>query len=136
MSLYFFDSDAAGVVHNVAYLRLIEVARTELAAQVGWTVATMHETGLCPVVARTEIDYLRPVRLTDAIEIWASMARMEAVRFMIDFEVRPRGGQGKLFARCRQTMVVVKLPEGAPQRVPKPWLEAFPEIVAKRERET
>lgn len=31
----FFDTDIGGVVHNIAYLRMIETARTRLAAQLG-----------------------------------------------------------------------------------------------------
>ena len=31
----FFDTDCAAVVHNIAYLRFIEIARTLLAEQLG-----------------------------------------------------------------------------------------------------
>ena len=35
ISVMFFDTDAAGVVHNIAYLRFIETARTLLALEYG-----------------------------------------------------------------------------------------------------
>ena len=60
MEVYYFDTDAGGVVHNIAYLRMIEVARSQLAAALGWTREEMSRTGFVAVVARTEIDYLRP----------------------------------------------------------------------------
>ena len=35
VQVMFFDTDCAAVVHNIAYLRFIEVARTLLAEQLG-----------------------------------------------------------------------------------------------------
>ncbi|HCN27978.1 MAG TPA: acyl-CoA thioesterase, partial [Verrucomicrobiales bacterium] len=51
----FFDTDIGGVVHNIAYLRMIETARTRLAAKLGMSLREMSETQLFPVVVRTEI---------------------------------------------------------------------------------
>ena len=45
----FFDTDCAAVVHNLAYLRIIETARTMLAEQLGFDMPT-HE---CPVITTT-----------------------------------------------------------------------------------
>ncbi len=120
IKVYYYDTDAAGVVHNVAYLRMIEQARTELAAHLGWSLKDMADTGLVPVVARTEIDYIKPARLADELEIHARLAEIERVRFYLEFEIlRPKDRQ--LIARCRQTMVTVQLPEGRPQPAPKDW---------------
>ena len=52
----FFDTDCGGVVHNIAYLRFIETARTRLAATMGLNLREMAESQLFPVVVRTEID--------------------------------------------------------------------------------
>jgi YbgC/YbaW family acyl-CoA thioester hydrolase len=59
----FFDTDCAGVVHNIAYLRMIETCRTKLAGLMGMDLATMAKTKLFPVVVRTEIDYKSSARL-------------------------------------------------------------------------
>ena len=37
----FFDTDCGGVVHNIAYLRFIEIARTLLAEQLGLALSEM-----------------------------------------------------------------------------------------------
>lgn len=63
----FFDTDCAAVVHNIAYLRIIEVARTLLAEQLGMGLVAMAQSQLYPVVVRTEIDYRRPARLGDQL---------------------------------------------------------------------
>jgi acyl-CoA thioester hydrolase len=130
VDVYYFDTDAAGVVHNVAYLRMVEMARTELAASLGWTVGEMNRTGLVPVVARTEIDYLRPARLGDRILITSELKRMETARFLIGFELASGADTAIVFARCVQTMVTVQLPAGRPQRVPAAWRAAWPQLCA------
>src|SRR5271169_3824016 len=87
LEVYYFDTDAGGVVHNIAYLRMVEIARSQLAASLGWTLEEMGRTGLVPVVARTEIDYLKPARLGDKLLVSAELLRMEKVRFLIQFEI-------------------------------------------------
>ena len=69
VQVMFFDTDCAAVVHNIAYLRMIEVARTLLAEQLGMGLAEMAETQQYPVVVRTEIDYKVPARLGDKLLI-------------------------------------------------------------------
>jgi acyl-CoA thioester hydrolase len=130
LDVYYFDTDAGGVVHNVAYLRMVEVARTKLADSLGWTLEEMARTGLTPVVARTEIDYLKPIRLGNTLAIITELTRMEKVRFYIRFELTSATDPGVVFARCTQTMVTVQLPSGRPQRVPPTWSAAYPQLIA------
>jgi len=130
LEVYYFDTDAGGVVHNIAYLRMVEIARSQLAASLGWTLGEMHRTGLVPVVARTEIDYLKPARLGDALLVSAELVRLEKVRFLIRFEITPAPPAEIAFVRCTQTLVPVQLPGGRPQRLPAAWREAYPHLVA------
>ena len=48
LDVYYFDTDAGGVVHNIAYLRMVEIARTHLANALGWSLEDMGRTGLVP----------------------------------------------------------------------------------------
>ena len=127
--VYFFDTDSGGVVHNVAYLRMIEVARSELASSLGWGLEEMT-TGdrECPVVARTEIDYLKPARLGDDLRIHARLVRMEKIRFYIEFEVL-RPSDGALLCRCRQTMATVSLDSGRPRPLREAWRNRWPALL-------
>ena len=59
----FFDTDCGAVVHNIAYLRMIETCRTRLAAEMGMDLNSMSKTQVFPVVTHTEIDYKRPCLL-------------------------------------------------------------------------
>ncbi len=128
LEVYYFDTDAGGVVHNIAYLRMVEIARTQLAASLGWTLDDMSRTGLVPVVARTEIDYLKPARLGDALAIDAELVGLEKIRMFMRFEIRSARTPELVFARCTQTMVTVQLPGGRPQRIPESWREAYPHL--------
>jgi tol-pal system-associated acyl-CoA thioesterase len=123
--VYFYDTDAGGVVHNIAYLRMIEAARTELAASLGWTSAEMIHGPLgCPVVTRTEIDYLKPARLGDLLMVESSLARVESVRFIITTDVT-REGEEKPLCRARQTLVTVDLATGRPKALREDWRERW-----------
>src|SRR5271163_4157995 len=65
----FFDTDCAAVVHNIAYLRFIETARTLLAEQLGMGLVEMARTQIYPVVVRTEVDYRKPAVLGDKLVV-------------------------------------------------------------------
>src|SRR5277367_2195946 len=128
LEVYYFDTDAGGVVHNIAYLRMVEIARSQLAASLGWTLEEMHRTGLVPVVARTEIDYLKPARLGDQLIATGELLSLEKIRCLMRFEIASATRPDHLFVRCTQTLVTVQLPGGRPQRVPQAWREAYPHL--------
>jgi len=131
LEVYYFDTDAGGGVHNIAYLRMVEIARSQLAASLGWTLEEMNRTGLVAVVARTEIDYLKPARLGDKLLVSAELFRLEKVRSFMRFEITNAQNPELVFVRCVQTMVAVQLPGGRPQRVPEAWTKAYPQLVAR-----
>src|SRR5947209_16279826 len=81
----FFDTDCGGVVHNIAYLRFIEIARTLLAEQLGLALSEMVATQKYPVVIRTEIDYRRAAKLGDRLTIDGWLDQLERERFWCDF---------------------------------------------------
>lgn len=125
----FFDTDVGGVVHNIAYLRFIETARTRLAAKLGMNLRAMSETRLFPVVVRTEIDYRRPGRLGDLLRVEGELERLERARFWCVFRiVRPEDGQ--LLITCRQSLALVQMPEGRPLRLPDDWRAQWPQLAA------
>ena len=112
----YYDSDAAGVMHNVAYLRHVETARTLLARDLGMSFQTIVETGIHPLVLRTEIDYISPALLGDEIIVHGRVGEVGRARFWVEFEL-VRGET--LLARCRQSLALVKMPEGRPVRIAK-----------------
>jgi YbgC/YbaW family acyl-CoA thioester hydrolase len=120
VQVMFFDTDCAAVVHNIAYLRFIEVARTHLAEQLGLGLAEMAETQKYPVVVRTEIDYRRAAKLGDALTIEGWLDRLERVRFWCAFKI-VRPADDTLIAECRQMLAIIQMPEAKLLRVPDEW---------------
>ena len=121
----YFDTDAGGVVHNIVYLRFIEIARTYLAIQMGMSFAEIERTGIHPVVTRTEIDYKRPAKLGDELRVDGRVVEWSGVRFWVEFEV-VRPSDGALLVKCRQALALVQMPEGRPVRLP----DGFPASLA------
>ncbi len=111
MDVMFFDTDMGGVVHNIAYLRMIEVARTRLASKLGFDLRTMADEEIYPVVVRTEIDYRKPARLGDDLIVRGIMSEKQRVRFWCDFEIR-RPEDEVTLVTCRQALALVQMPGG------------------------
>ena len=120
----FFDTDCGAVVHNIAYLRMIETCRTRLAATMGMKLLEMSNAQLYPVVTRTEIDYRRPARLGDWIEISGRLEKISTARFWCAFDLK-RELDGQLLVSARQSLALVAMPAGKPIRLPKAWLDKW-----------
>jgi YbgC/YbaW family acyl-CoA thioester hydrolase len=127
----FYDTDCGGVVHNIAYLRMIEKARTKLATLMGMALRDMALTHLFPVVVRTEIDYKRPAVLGDVITISGKLTALAGPRFWVEFVIT-RSSDGALLINCKQSLALVQMPAGKPQRLPTSWAEQWPELVVRR----
>ncbi|HEV3210560.1 MAG TPA: thioesterase family protein [Chthoniobacterales bacterium] len=124
VQVMFFDTDAGGVVHNIAYLRFIETNRSLLAEKLGWPLSKMLNLGDCPVVVRTEIDYRKPGKLWDKLLVHGELESFERSRFWCRFSI-DRPSDGQLLVTCRQMLVVVRLPELKVQRLPPHWEKEF-----------
>ena len=120
LQVMFFDTDCAAVVHNIAYLRFIEVARTLLAEELGLGLAQMADTQKYPVVVRTEIDYRRAARLGDKLVVEGWLDRLERVRFWCAFKI-VRPADDTLIAECRQMLAIIQMPDAKLLRVPDDW---------------
>jgi YbgC/YbaW family acyl-CoA thioester hydrolase len=116
----FFDTDCGGVVHNIAYLRFIEIARTLLAEKLGLALTEMAGTQKYPVVVRTEIDYRRAARLADELVVEGRLERVARVRFWCAFRI-VRPADGTLIAECRQMLALVQMPAAKLLPLPELW---------------
>lgn len=125
----FFDTDIGGVVHNLAYLRMIETCRTKLATEkLGMDLKTMADTGIFPVVLRTEVDYRAPATLGHKLTIKGRLETVEKVKFWCAFEIYAEGIE-KCLITCRQSLAMVQMSSDGkpskPQRLPKEWRERW-----------
>jgi len=131
VQIMFFDTDCAAVVHNIAYLRFIETARTLLAEQLGMGLVEMARTQIYPVVVRTEIDYKKPAVLGDKLIVHGRLETVDRLRFWCAFEIR-RPSDGALLVTSRQMLAVVQMPSGKPMRLPAEWATRFAHLQPAR----
>jgi YbgC/YbaW family acyl-CoA thioester hydrolase len=135
VQVMFFDTDCAAVVHNIAYLRFIETARTLLAEQLGMGLVEMARTHIYPVVVRTEVDYRKPAVLGDKLVIHGWLESIDRMRFWCAFEIR-RPSDGALIVSSRQMLAVIEMPPGKPVRLPADWSVRFAHLKTKRDGKT
>ena len=130
VQVMFFDTDCAAVVHNIAYLRFIETARTLLAEQLGLGLTEMAKTQLFPVVARTEIDYKKPGVLGDKLFIDGWLDSLDRTRFWCGFNVI-RQSDGAILVKSRQMLALVQMPAGRPVRLPADWKSQYAHLLER-----
>jgi YbgC/YbaW family acyl-CoA thioester hydrolase len=132
LQVMFFDTDCGGVVHNIAYLRFIETARTLLAEKLGLKLVEMAETQQYPVVVRTDIDYRRGARLGDRLRVDGWLDGVKRARFWCAFEIR-RIGDEALIAECRQMLALIQMPGAKLLPLPEGWARyRVPDSAASR----
>ncbi len=114
------DMDAYGHVNNVQYLRLLEESRITVFEQWfgGRGSHSMLEGGV--IVARQEIDYLRPLVYRQAgVRVDLRVSKVGGSSFDIGYEMRdPEGVGDQLYARAETTLAAFDLETERPRRLP------------------
>lgn len=99
--IYYEDTDAGGVVYYANYLRYFERARTEWLRSLGFEQAELMErTGIAFAARSAQVEFLRPARLDDEIEV---ASRIDSVgRAQVVFAQRAeRNGELLVEAKMR-----------------------------------
>lgn len=112
-ALRWSDLDAFGHVNNARFLTLYEEARVDLffvgARRAG---LSSFEEGI--VIARHEVDYLRPVDYGDPVRIETWVAEMRAASLTVAYELYDGDA---LASRARSVCVPYNLATGRPRRL-------------------
>ena len=85
------DTDQMGVVYYGNYLTIFERARNELMRACGYTYRECEAEGWALPVTHAEVDYKRPARYDDLLEVTAWCRAHKGVRLEIACEVRVGG---------------------------------------------
>ena len=115
LRIYYEDTDAAGIVYYANWLRFLERGRTELLRLLGQEHSALRdESGVNWVVRRCAIDYLKPARLDETIEIVTSCGELRGAS--LDMIQQARRGDEVL---VRAELVVACMgATGRPVRLP------------------
>ena len=78
--VYYEDTDAGGVVFYANYLKFFERARTEMLRSMGYEQDQLiTEQKLIFVVRSVQIDYLKPARFNESIDVTAEVTLTKKV---------------------------------------------------------
>ena len=114
VTVYYEETDMAGIVYYANYLRYIERARSEIVEQLGLDQNAMRAEGVVFAVTRVEADYVASARLGDRLTVETTHYAKGAVRWVFDQTVRR--GEQEIF-RALVTAVTMST-EGKPVRLP------------------
>ncbi|RPE79470.1 tol-pal system-associated acyl-CoA thioesterase [Vulcaniibacterium tengchongense] len=135
--IYWEDTDAGGVVYHARYLAFLERARSEWMRAQGYGQELLRrEHDLVFAVRAMQLDFLKPARLDDALEVDAALRECRRASLVFAQRIRrgdellltasvriaaldaagfrPRGMPAALQARLK----ALETPEAAPDRLP------------------
>ena len=99
--IYWEDTDAGGVVYHARYVAFMERARTEWMRALGFgQERTRTDHGLVFAVRAMTMDFLKPARLDDALEVTATLVQCNRASMVFDQRVC-RGDETLLTAQVR-----------------------------------
>jgi acyl-CoA thioester hydrolase len=123
LKVYYEDTDAGGVVYYANYLKFMERARTEWLDSLGLPLAAFEQThGVVFLVHRVEIDYRRPARLNDTLEVTVEVVAHGACRLELRQAVRR---EPHTLTDARVTLACVDAAALKPRRMPAPLAAAL-----------
>lgn len=115
LRVYYEDTDAAGIVYYANWLRFLERGRTEMLRLLGQEHSALRaEKGVNWVVRRCSIDYLKPARLDDILEIRTSCGELRGAS--LDMVQEAHCG-GAVLVRA-EVLVACMGESGRPVRLP------------------
>jgi acyl-CoA thioester hydrolase len=125
LTVYFEDTDTAGVVYYANYLKFMERARSDMLRAVGVHQSdVLRAGGGAYYVTECNIRYLRPARLGEELLVLSSVEQVRAASVEIHQRVM-RNGEVVTDARVTAAFLDAN---GRPQRQPKDWVDRFRSI--------
>ena len=126
LRVYYEDTDAAGIVYYANYLKFIERARTEMMRAAGIEHSAMREAdGVMFIVKRCTLDFRRPARLDDMLEIHTRIVVLKRASLEAEQTVL-KDGETLLHAELRLACINQ---DGAPARFPPDLRSALEALV-------
>ena len=130
IAVYYEDTDLSGVVYHANYLRFMERARTEFFRLAGISRANLEDDEPSAwAIRRITVEYHRPARLDDQLEVHSVLTAVSGVRMSIHQQVFC-GEMLLVDARIEACMITLT---GKLQRLPKNVFETLAPYVTTAE---
>ena len=128
LTVYFEDTDTAGIVYYANYLKFMERARSDMLRAAGIDQRTAQEAGTgVYAVAHVDIRYSKPAKLGDDLLVLSTVEQVRAASVIIHQRVM-RGAEGLADARVTAAFLD---PNDRPKRQPGEWVETFKNLVSE-----
>ena len=115
LRIYYEDTDAAGIVYYANWLRFLERGRTELLRLLGQEHSAMRaDRGVNWIVRRCTIDYLKPARLDETIEVVTTCGELRGASLDMIQQARR---EGEILVRA-ELVIACMGAGGRPVRLP------------------
>ena len=125
LTVFFEDTDTAGIVYYANYLKFMERARSDMLRAVGIDQRAAKDDGIgVYAVADVHIRYLRPAKLNDDLLVLSNVEQVRAASVVIHQRVM-RGAQPLADARVTAAFLDSN---DRPKRQPREWVEKFKAI--------
>ena len=125
LTVYFEDTDTAGIVYYANYLKFMERARSDMLRATGIDQRAAKDDGTgVYAVAELQIRYLRPAKLGDDLLVVSTVKLVRAASVVIHQRVM-RGSE--ILADAHVTAAFLDLSD-RPKRQPSEWVEEFKAI--------
>jgi acyl-CoA thioester hydrolase len=116
--VYYEDTDTGGIVYYANYLKFFERARTEWLRSFGLNQDKLtQEQGLIFVVRRASVNFVRPARLDDMLEVTVEPLKPARVYYVQLAQEARRGGQ--VLARAEIQVACLNLLSFKPVAMPE-----------------
>jgi acyl-CoA thioester hydrolase len=119
--VYYEDTDFSGVVYHASYLRFMERGRTDYLRLIGadhrglFEAAEREAPGFAFVVRSMTIEFLKPARMDDVLEVVTSPREVKGASVILHQQVA-RAGEALIDAQVRVAFVCA----GRARPIPKP----------------
>ena len=125
LTVYFEDTDTAGIVYYANYLKFMERARSDMLRAAGVDQRAAMDAGIgVYAVAEANIRYLRPAKLGDDLLVISTVEQVRAASVLIHQRVQ-RGAEQLTDARVTAAFLTL---DGRPARQPREWVDIFDRI--------
>ncbi len=124
--VYIEDTDAGGIVFYANYLKFAERARTEAMRELGVeTSPLMREEGVVLTVRKCSVDYLKPARLDDLLEVHTQITKVGGASLEGVQRIK-RDGKDIVVVEIKLACMALN---GKPARLPKELRETLNQIL-------
>ena len=127
LSVFYEDTDMAGIVYYANYLRFIERGRSSMLREAGFIQLDLRDQfGIVFAVTEVNAKYIQPAKLDDVLCVKTQIADMSKVRVVFDQKIYR--GDAPIFD-AKVTVATMSL-EGRPKALPPEARDIFTQFQA------